>query len=59
MDQKKKILDNYKKKINLLKKHNKLYFTKDRPSISDSEYDQLKKEILELEKKIICWENLS
>ena len=51
MDQKKKILDNYKKKINLLKKHNKLYFTKDRPSISDSEYDQLKKEILELEKK--------
>jgi len=51
MNQKKKILDNYKKKVNLLKKHNKLYFSKDRPSISDSEYDQLKKEILDLEKK--------
>ena len=39
------------KKINELKKHNNLYFNKDRPKISDSQYDQLKKEIILLEKK--------
>ncbi len=53
MNQTKKILDDYKKKVNLLKKHNKLYFSSDRPSISDFEYDQLKKEIINLEKKNI------
>ncbi len=41
----------YKNKINLLKKHNKLYFNDDKPIISDSEYDNLKKEIIHLEKK--------
>ena len=51
MSEKLKIINNYKKKINLLKKHNKLYFDKDNPKISDSEYDNLKKEILHLEKK--------
>ena len=51
MSEKLKIINNYKKKINLLKKHNKLYFDKDNPKISDSEYDNLKKEILEFEKK--------
>ena len=51
MSEKLKIINNYKKKINLLKKHNKLYFDKDNPKISDSEYDNLKKEILRLEKK--------
>ena len=41
----------YKKKINQIKKHNKLYFEKSSPIISDSKYDQIKKEIFELEKK--------
>ena len=43
MDQKSKIINNYKKKINLLKKHNKLYFNKDNPEITDSQYENLKK----------------
>ena len=51
MNQKTKIINLYKKKINLLKKHNKLYFEKDNPSITDAEYDNLKKEILILEKQ--------
>ena len=29
----------------------KLYFTNDKPEIPDSEYDQIKKEVLELTKK--------
>ena len=40
----------YNKKIKSLKKHNKLYFNKDNPEISDAEYDSLKKEIVYLEK---------
>ncbi len=51
MDQKFKIIDIYKKKINLLKKHNKSYFDNDNPTISDAEYDSLKKEIFSLEEK--------
>ena len=50
MDQKSEIRKKYKKKINLLKKHNKLYFNNDNPTVSDAEYDKLKKEILNLEK---------
>jgi len=41
----------YKKKINELKNHNKLYFEKSSPKISDKEYDEIKKEILDLESK--------
>ena len=51
MPKKSEIVDQHKKKINELKKHNKLYFDKDRPKISDAKYDQLKKEIILLEKK--------
>ena len=50
MDQKLKVINIYRKKINLLKKHNKSYFHNDNPTISDSEYDSLKKEIFNLEK---------
>ena len=50
MINKSKIIDKYKKKINLLKKHNELYFNNDNPEISDSEYDSLKREIIDLEK---------
>ena len=41
----------YKKKLVELKKHNKFYFVNSSPRISDKEYDQLKNEILNLEKK--------
>ena len=41
----------YKKKLNTIKKHNDLYFTNDSPEISDAEYDKIKLELIELEKK--------
>ena len=41
----------YNEKIQKLKKHNKFYFEKDNPKISDKDYDILKKEIIELEKR--------
>ena len=40
----------YKKKIKLLIKYNKNYFDKNNPIVSDSDYDNLKNEILLLEK---------
>ena len=46
-----KILNEYIKKIGILIKHNKLYFSKDNPIISDAEYDELKKDVIKLEKK--------
>ena len=49
--QKKEIEKIYIKKINELKKHNKAYFQNDNPLISDKKYDDLKVEILSLEKK--------
>ena len=48
---KKTVKENYNKKIKEFEKHNKLYYDKSFPSIPDSEYDKLKKEILDLEKK--------
>jgi DNA ligase (NAD+) len=48
---KKDILDEYKKKIQSLKQHNKKYYNDNSPIISDAEYDQLKVEIISLEKK--------
>ena len=45
------VTKNFKKRINELKKHNKLYFNNDNPVISDKEYDKLKKEIIYLQKK--------
>ncbi len=41
----------YSAKINEIKKHNQFYFEKNKPKITDKEYDNLKKEIFELEKK--------
>ena len=51
MENESKIVDIYKKKISLLKKHNKSYFQYDSPRITDAEYDKLKIEITKLEKK--------
>jgi DNA ligase (NAD+) len=55
---KKDILDEYKKKIQSLKKHNKKYYNDNSPIISDAEYDQLKVEIISLEKKYSFLKNL-
>ena len=51
MKHKKIILNEYQNKIKLLKIHNKSYFVKDSPKVSDADYDKLKKEIIDLEKK--------
>ena len=47
----KNIKQNYFKKIIQFQKHNKLYYEDSSPVISDKEFDDLKKEILNLEKK--------
>ena len=47
----KKIENLYLKKIKLLDKYNKIYFDENESQISDFEYDELKNEILLLEKK--------
>ena len=49
--QRKEIETIYVKKINELKKHDEAYFEQDSPIISDKEYDIIKQEILNLEKK--------
>ena len=49
---KKKIFIKYKKKINLIKEYNKFYYENSKPKVDDKEYDELKKEIILLEKKI-------
>ncbi|WP_440677784.1 NAD-dependent DNA ligase LigA [Candidatus Pelagibacter sp. HIMB1587] len=48
---KKKIYSDYIKNINLLKKYNKAYYEQSDPKVTDEEYDNLKHEILNLEKK--------
>ena len=49
--EKKEIEKIYIEKIDKLKKHDEAYFKHDSPLISDKDYDHIKKEILELEKK--------
>ena len=49
----------YISKIKELKKNNKLYFEDSSPVISDKEYDQIKKEIIQLEKKYSYLKNTS
>ena len=51
MVNRKELVKEFKKKIEVLRKHNKLYFNQDNPKISDSNYDILKKELVNLEKK--------
>ena len=48
---KNKIKNSYNKKIKLLDTYNKFYYEKSSPKVSDQTYDELKKEILLLEKK--------
>ena len=49
--QRKIIEEIYIKKINQLKKYDKAYFEKDKPLVADKIYDEVRKEILALEKK--------
>ena len=49
--EKKKIIKIYKSKVKLLKKYNKSYFDKNKSSVSDQEFDNLKYELLNLEDK--------
>ena len=51
MKNKKKIQDEYKKKVNRLINLNKAYFDKDKPIVSDSEFDKLKQELINISKK--------
>jgi len=48
---KKDIVETYLKKIKLIKKYNKYYYDKSNPKVSDQEFDQIKKTIIDLEKK--------
>ena len=45
------IIKNYLRKVKVIEKHNKSYYDKDSPSVSDHKYDKLKHETLELENK--------
>ena len=49
--ERKEIEEVYVKKINKLKKYDEAYFKYDSPIISDKDYDDIKQEILNLEKK--------
>ena len=46
-----KIQNEYLKKIKLFQQYNKFYYDKSDPKVTDSEFDSLKKEIIELENK--------
>jgi len=49
--QRKEIEKEYIKKINELKRHDEAYFKYDNPIISDKNYDDIKAEILNLERE--------
>tara|TARA_B100000963_G_scaffold7662_1_gene6057 strand:+ start:19456 stop:21486 length:2031 start_codon:yes stop_codon:yes gene_type:complete len=59
MIEKNKIEKEFKKKIEILKKHNHYYYNQDKPKISDSDYDKLKNELISLEKKFIYLKKLN
>ena len=46
-----KIIQKYQKKIKLFQKYNKYYYNLNEPIVSDNDFDQLKLEIIKLEKK--------
>ena len=45
------IKKNNLKKIKLINRYDKFYYDKNNSAVSDQEYDQLKKDIIEIEKK--------
>ncbi|MDA7573331.1 NAD-dependent DNA ligase LigA [Candidatus Pelagibacter sp.] len=46
---KKEIQKQYKEKIELINEYNRFYYDKSKPIVADSKYDELKKDILQLE----------
>ena len=48
---KKEVIKTHNEKIQLIKNYNEYYYDKSRPLVSDKKYDELKKDILLLEKK--------
>ena len=59
MSEKKEIEKKYKQKVKDLKNHNKYYYGKDNPKISDAAYDKLKQEIFSLKKKYFYLKKLN
>ena len=51
MNENKEIIKKFKKLILEIKKHNKYYYIKDKPKITDATFDQIKISALDLEKK--------
>ena len=51
MTEKNKILKLYQEKVKKFNKFNKAYFEKDNPIVSDRAFDELKKELINLEKQ--------
>ena len=49
----KKILKQYNEKKNLILKYNHNYFNLDKPLVSDSTYDKIKEELVQMEKKYL------
>ena len=47
------IKEEYKKKIKLLNYYNQQYYNENTSQISDSDFEFLKKEVIELEKNIV------
>ena len=45
MENKSLLIKQFKEKIKEIKKHNNLYYNFDKPKISDSDYDKLKKKL--------------
>ena len=50
MNENKEIIKKFKKLILEIKKHNKYYYIKDKPKITDAKFDQIKISALDLEK---------
>ncbi len=59
MSQNSEITKIYRNKVKQLNRHNKLYFSDDNPEISDSEYDELKKDVIKLEDKYLFLKKLN
>jgi DNA ligase (NAD+) len=51
------IKKNYLEKIKKIQEHNRLYYNKSKPIITDQEYDKLKKEVLNLENEFSFLKN--
>ena len=59
MTENKKIISDFKDKIKVIKKHNKHYYSDDSPIITDAQYDDIKKQVLNLENKYIFLKRLN